>query len=1142
MNNNHFFSSKSAKIQKYILIISIFLINVFSLSANDAYVAQTNLTIRIQNKSIKDVFNQIESQSEFIILYEANVLDLTKKVTLNISEQPVSKVLDRVLVGEDATYTINDRQIIIKKSTESIASQTKTVTIRGTIFDENGETIIGANIFIKGKKTGTISDFDGKFVIEVPASNAALLISYIGYVSQEVKIKNQKEIKITLKENTETLDEVVIVGYGTQRKESVVGSVQMVKPGELKVPSSNLSSGFAGRLAGVVAMQRSGEPGADGADFWIRGISTFNGSQSPLIIIDGVQGSSADLNSIDPEVIEGFSVLKDATATALYGSRGANGVMIVTTKSGRDLEKTLVNFRVENSYSMPTQTPKFVNGVRYMEMYNEAIRSRGTGEVLYSDDKIDGTRMGGNPYVFPNVNWYDELFESGSMNQNANFNVRGGNKKIDYFSSVSVNHDSGILKNTDDFSYDSNINLMRYVFQNNINVSLSRTSKLSLRLNVQLRDYSGPVKETKDLFGLVMEGNPVDFPIRYPQNQDVDYIQWGGKSGGAFNNGYRNPYAEMASGYKSDFQSTVMSNLKFEQKLDFITEGLSADILFSFKNWTQTNTSRTAGYNQFEVPNYTVDADGNITDFTRKRVGAEQSTVLNTSNSTSGDRRIYLQGMINYNRTFARVHNVSGMLLYNQDEYNVNNPDGLIASLPQRKQGFAGRATYAYDYRYLAEFNFGYNGSENFGAGNRFGFFPSVGLGYVISSEPYFKKFRETITNLKLRASWGLVGNDQIGGDRYLYLSDIELESDDLSYTTGKDQNVDKKGPKYKRYANPDITWEVGSKWNLGLELGIKNAFNLNFDMFHEVRSNIFMERQSIPGFLGTSPADKWIDLKTKIFGNLGKVQNQGFDFSVDYFKQFNKDFQMSLKGTFTFAQNKVLEYDEPSFQKYPNLSRVGHSINQELLYTSDRLFIDYNEVLNSPSQKLGGWVTGGDIKYINLPDADGNYDNVIDSNDRSYSGMPTVPEIVYGFGPSFRYKKFDFSFFMQGVARTSIRMEGIHPFGTDGTRSVQQFIADDYWSANDPNIYASYPRLSKQDNDNNTAKSTFWQRNGAFLKLKNAELGYNHKSFRVYLRGSNLLTFSEFKEWDPEQGSGSGLFYPTQRVFNLGIQLTLNK
>lgn len=1135
-HKNYFFLSMNRIPLCMKLFIALLVFSASILHAEIVYSQSGSVNLNFTNTAIENILTEIETQTGYTFFYNNKNVDVAKKVSLSAAKKSLSSILDELFAGTNIEYVTKGTNIVLRAKEQ----QQKKYQIKGLVTDDRGEPIIGASVSVKGEAgNGVITDFDGNFTLTTTAGKVTLEISYIGYKSVVVEATSGKPVRVKLQEDNQVLNEVVVVGYGTQKKESVVGSVQMVKPKELHVPSSNLSTGFAGRLAGVVAVQRSGEPGADGADFWIRGISTFNGSKNPLIVIDGVQASSGDLNALDPEIIESFSVLKDATATALYGSRGANGVMIVNTKSGRESEKAIVNVRIENSYSTHTRTPEFVDGVRYMEMYNEAVLSRKTGEVLYPQAKIDGTRAGLNPMIFPNVDWYNELFRKGAMNQNVNVNVRGGYKKLDYFSSVSVNHDNGVLRNTKDFSYNSNLNIMRYVFQNNINLSLSNTSKLSLHLNVQLKDYSGPASSASDLFGMVMEANPVDFPVRYPADPESDYIRWGGKVGGKFNNGYRNPYAEMARGYKSDFESTVMANLKFEQKLDFITEGLSAEALFSFKNWSQSSTKRDSGYNQFQLVTY---KPNDLSNYTLSRVGEEVSTVLGTENKSSGDRRIYLQAMVNYNRTFGGVHNVSGMFLYNQDQYNTNNPEDLIGSLPQRKQGIAGRLTYAYDYRYLAEVNFGYNGSENFAEGHRFGFFPSFALGYAISREKFFERFSNTITNLKLRASWGLVGNDQIGGERYLYLSDIELQHDDMIYTTGRDQNVDKKGPRYKRYSNPTITWEVGSKWNVGIDLGLWNDLNITADVFREVRSDIFMERRRVPDFIGTNANDKWINLKTKMYGNLGKVENKGMDFSVDYMKGFNKDFSMSLKGTFTFAQNKVLAYDEPDFQKYPNLSRVGHPIDQPLLYIAERLFVDDAEVNRNPIQNIGGKVMAGDIKYKNLADIYGNYDGVIDANDRQYTGMPTTPEIVYGFGPSFRYKDFDFSFFLQGAARVSIMMKQFHPFGSEGTRSVLKFIADDYWTADNQNIHAGYPRLSKTDNANNTVASTYWQRDGSFLKLKNAEVGYNHKFFRVYLRGSNLLTFSKFKYWDPEQGSGNGLFYPTQRVINLGIQLSFNK
>lgn len=1014
-------------------------------------------------------------------------------------------------------------------------------SVSGKVVDGKGNPVVGASVKVADTNLGTSTDVDGAFRIKNLQLPVTIEVAYLGYKTQVITVRDSQPVNVALVETDSQIDEVVVVGYGTQKKASVVGSVQVIKTDELKVSSSSLSTSFAGRMAGVIAVQRSGEPGADGADFWIRGISTFSGATDPLIIIDGVQSTSADLNALDPEVIAGFSILKDATATALYGMRGANGVMIVTTKSGINSDKPIVNVRMEATYNNPTYVPEYVDGVTYMNMYNEALSTRGTTDVIsYRQDKINNTgKVGSNQYVYPNVNWYDTLFKGGSMAEDVNVNVRGGGNKVQYFSNFAFNNEEGMLRRTNDFSYNTNVQVQRYTFQNNIDANITKTTKMALHMNVVLRDYNGPASSASSLFGLVNQVNPVDFPVRYEKSEDYSYILWGGKSGGAYNNGYRNPYAEMVCGYNTSFTSTLNTNLTVEQDISRWVKGLKASALISFRNYAYTSISRTAGYNQFELDSYTSNGDGSVSDVVLGRVGSELSTTLGTGSSSDGNRRIYLQGMLSYDRTFGGKHNVSAMLLYNQDQYNVNNPGSLFDALPQRKQGVAGRLTYDYDYRYMLEANFGYNGSESFAVNHRWGFFPSVGVGYTISRENFFKPLSDVITNLKIRGSWGLVGNDDTNA-RFVYLSQLSLQDKDFYYQTGRNMNYTLYGPNYQRFANSEITWETGEKLNLGLDLSIMNKCNITVDVYREHRRNIFMTRQAIADFLGTQPYDRWSNFTTSVYGNLGEVLNKGVDFSIDYGDQITPDFYLSLKANFTYAHNEVLAYDEPNYLEYPNLSIVGHSLNTPLLYQAERLFIDDAEVANSPEQKLGGLkVLAGDIKYTDIANVNGKCDGQIDSNDRIYSGNPTVPEIVYGFGASARYKNFDFSLFFQGAGRVSILMSGIYPFGTDGIRSFQTFIADDYWSENNPNIYSSFPRLSKKDNANNTASSTYWQRDGKYLKLKNVEIGYNFKKARVYLRGTNLLTFTPFKYWDPEQGSGNGLFYPTQQSFNIGVQLS---
>lgn len=1007
------------------------------------------------------------------------------------------------------------------------AQSTSSRSISGVVTDAaTGDPLIGATVQVKGTTVGTSTDLNGAFAINLPTDRRTLIFSYVGYQSQELSInRGETSLHVALQGDANALDEVVVVGYGQQKKGMLVSSVQSIAPSDLRLPSSSLSTGFAGRLAGVIAVQRNGQPGADQADFWIRGISTFGSATDPLIILDGVAIDANELNGLDPEIIESFSVLKDATATALYGSRGANGVMIVTTKSGKNLDKPIVNFRFETALSTPTSRPETVDAVTYMQMYNESVLTRGTGQIPYTQAKIDGTRAHRNQYIYPDVDWYEEMFKNLAVNENFNFNIRGGSSRVDYFMSATVRHEEGMLKNLsrDYFSYNNNYSVWRYAFQNNVNVNLTRTTKVSLKINTQLRDTHGPVKASEDIFGMIMNGNPADMPITFPDDPTVNHIRWGGKAM------VKNPVAEMVTGYKDEFQSVLNANLSLDQNFDFITEGLSASALISFKNYSYTQTSRSAGYNSYEIAGTGTGEDGSET-YDLEIRGNEQSTTLSTSSGSEGDRKIYIQGMINYNRDFG-PHNVSAMLVYNQEETAISNPGTLFASLPKRKQGLAGRLTYGYDNRYLVEANFGYNGSENFARGRRFGFFPSVAVGYVVSQEKYWERLKKVVSYFKLRGSYGLVGND---GDntRFMYMSDLSLSGAD--YTTGYDGEYTLSGPVYNRFGNTNITWETGRKLNVGVDLQFWNRLNLVADMFQEIRSGIFLERGTIPAFLGTS--------STKVYGNLGEVKNRGVDLSMDYTQRIGKDFFLSVKGTFTFARNTVLEQDEPDFLQYPNLSRVGHSVNSFLLYEAQRLFIDDNEVKYSPEQLLGGTIMAGDIKYVNQPDANGEYDNVINSNDRIYAGYPEVPEIVYGFGFSAQWKGFDFSLFFQGAAHTSLVMSGFHPFGINNNvkRNVMQFVADDYWNESNPDIHAAYPRLSVEEYGNNTTASTYWLRDASFLKLKNAEIGYTYKKMRFYISGSNLLTFSRFKLWDPEQGGGSGLKYPTQRVFNIGFQMTL--
>ena len=706
-------------------------------------------SFKLQDVTVKDIFKYIEKNSEYIFLYSTDK-NLLKKINVDVNKKDITQVLDEILKNTTLIYDIDGKQIIIREKNASEKSQQKTTqkkkTIRGIVSDDSTqEPIIGATIRVNGSMTGTTSNIEGDFVLECAVGDT-LTVSFVGYQDRSVLVKSGNIYAIALKESAAELGEVVVTAFGVgQKKESLVGSIQQIKPQELKVPSSSLSTAFAGRMAGVIAVQRSGEPGADGANFWIRGKSTFNGNTSALIIMDGVEISSTELNALDPEVIESFSILKDATATALYGTRGANGVMIVATKNGKNLDKPIINFRLEGAISTMTRVPNMVDGPTYMKMFNEAVSRPGCDVSPYSQEKIDGTIAGLNPYIYPNVDWFDEIFNKSAFSERANFNIRGGSSKMDYFMSASFKHSNGHLKSLskDYFSYNNNVRNYNYDFINNLNISATRTTKISLGLNLSVADKKSPLMDVNDIFQLSMEANPVDFPVRFPANMsDRDFVLWGDKPGGIHGQGwYRNPVAEYVTGYKTNLRTTITANFKLAQELDMITKGLKFTGLFSFKNYSSSSTERSASYNHYYMSSY----DPSSMEYKITRIGDEQSTALTNDGSRNGDRKMYFQAILDYNRIFKEVHDLNIMFLYNQEQYDINGPTTLFSSLPQRKQGVAGRVSYSYDGRYYIEGNFGYNGSENFAKGHRFGFFPSIAVGYNISNEKFWQPIKPVI-------------------------------------------------------------------------------------------------------------------------------------------------------------------------------------------------------------------------------------------------------------------------------------------------------------------------------------------------------------------------------------------------------------
>ncbi len=1102
------------------LTIVLTLLTLLQVSA--ASLAQ-RITIVAKNMPLSKVMKDVQKQSGYRYLLNRSEYQQAL-INVDISDADIQQTMSALLKDLPYEWTIKDNMIVIKPGIQKVKQQQVEVT--GMVTDTTGRPIPGATVIVKNQsRIGTSTDNNGRYILEVPA-NGTLVFAYVGFLTTEEAVAGRSKINVQLKADDTGLEEVVVVGFGTQKKQSVVGAVESIKPSSLKTSSSSFTTAFAGKIAGMVSVQKSGEPGSDGANFWIRGISSFAGNINPLIILDGVEVNQYVLNSLPPEVIDQFSILKDATATALYGTRGANGVLIINTKTGSNRERMNINARVETGFSSHTKEQRMADGVTYMTLYNEAIKSRiGSGNYIpkFTDEKIDGTRLGLDPFVYPNVNWNDILFKPYTTNQNANINVSGGGSNTTYFINASVFNENGLFKNYND-RYSSNIVNRKYNLQSNVSANITPSTTLGIKVNAIFQDRDGPSVSTANVYSSTLTAPPTAAPVLFPSKNGEDHLLFGTAAGPYAQGYFPNPYADLVRGHRNLFASTTLGVIDLTQKLDFLLKGLEVKALASFNNYSTTSVDRTFKPHYFAINQLTdLNPDGTY-NYTLMTMGEPGKTALATSTGSGGDRRTNLQASIGYTQTFAAKHEVNAMVLYHQKQYNNNQPGGtLLAVLPQRQQGLAGRLTYNYDQRYFTEFNFGYNGSENFKKGNRFGFFPSIAAGYVISNEPFFKDLNTPFDLLKLRGSYGLVGNDQIN-TRFPYITNVDLDKN--FYYFGYDFNNGLGGPNVTLLGNEDAQWEIGEKLNLGLEIGLYKHFSLIADVFRERRSDIFMQRRTIPAHLGMGA--------TLPFANIGKVQNQGVDLTLEYNKAIRPDFIISARGTFTYAANKLLDRDEPK-QQEPYLSEIGQPLYMYKGLVAEGLFSSVEEIANSPVQTYEPVVLPGDIKYKDL-----NNDGKIDNNDMTYIGNPSIPQVIYGFGTSLQYKNFGFSISFQGTGKVSLMMSGIHPFDKNEF-NVLQYIVDDYWSEANPNQNARYPRLDNEANNNNSQYSTYWLKDASFLRLKDVEFSYTFKKVRAYLSGNNLIQFSSFKAWDPELGSGSGLSYPLQKTFRIGLQFNFN-
>ena len=1097
--------------------------------------AQGRIAIKGKSVTMRQTIKMIEDKSDYTFFFKASDVDNVGQKDIDC-QGTINEVLNEVLKGSSVTYVVKNKEVILKteKSAPAVQQQSKKRTISGTVIAaDNKEPIIGANIWLRNSSVGAITDVNGRYSITIEGVGGVLEFTYIGMKKQEIAVGDQKTIDVVMTPDTEVLDEVVVVGYGHQKKESVVGAISTIDIAKLNVPGSSISSVLAGQLAGVVAMTRSGEPGkGSAADFYIRGVSSFKGSTKPLVLVDGIE---RELDLVDTDDIASFSILKDASASAVYGVRGANGVILITTKGGKE-GKPQINVRAEAGMTSPTRMPKMLQAAEWAELYNEA-----SGREYYSAEAIAKYRDGSDLDLFPNVNWQKAMFNDLASNQRVNLSVTGGGDVVKYYVSGSFYNESSIFKSSKNmYDYDSSINYNKFNFRANVDITVTPSTTLNVNMaNIYEKKMSpsgmGDDWTEDELWNYTIMTSPNAFPKEYSD---------GTIAAPSSNSGY-NPWNLLVhSGYREQFWNSSQSLIGLRQdfgKLWKPLKGLTGNFKFSWDAWNTSTQRRDKEPTQYHATGR--DDDGNLIFGSPIRTGSGE---LGYNRKTDGTRTTYMEASLNYEQLFAQKHRVGALFLYNQKIRNRTQEPDKFKSLPYKNQGIAARGTYAFKDTYFAEFNMGYNGSENFARGHRFGFFPAGAIGWLVSNEKWFEPVAKTVDLLKLKASYGIVGNDDIGGERrWIYESTIVNSGNEFYYGVNGSSPGGGQGIRIGDVENLNVSWEEAKKMNIGVEFSLFNAVKIQADYFHEERTGIFLARAGLPAIVGLSSVP---------YTNIGKTVNQGFDGTIEYSQKVGQVF-LTARGNFTYNRNKLLNNDEPDWQyKYQN--RIGKPFGskgelQPFGLVALGMFESQEEIDNSPQQMFGAYRVG-DLKYQDI-----NGDGKIDSQDRIAIGYTNLPEVIYGFGATAQWKNWDINVFFQGVGHTSFFLNGSSvktPFSTGNLEraAINTDVYDNVWkttNTDEQNLAVIYPRMSMSGaagSGNNAEQSTWWLRNGRFLRLKNFELGYTMpksvmsktfvKTLRFYLSGNNLLTFSQFKLWDPEKGNGDGNGYPPNRIVTFGL------
>lgn len=1099
----------------------------------------------MSNSTLREVLKTIEKSSQFVFFYLDDAVNLERKVSIDSKNKNIEEILSELFEGTSCTYRISDRQIFISgKAPASTEQQQNKRKISGRVTDIKGEPLIGVNVTVDGDANGSITNMDGLYEIFVTKKSVVLKFTYIGFKTSEIRTNASTNIyDVTLEEQVNELEETVIVGYGTQRKISNIGAQSSMKMEDIKTPSASLTTTLAGRLAGVVAVQRTGEPGKDAADIWIRGISTPNTS-SPLVLVDGVERS---FNDIDPEDIESLTTLKDASATAVYGVRGANGVILIKTKPGK-VGKPTVSADYYESFTRFTKMVDLADGITYMNAANEAMRNDGIA-TKYTEDQIRNTIAGKDPYLYPNVDWLKEIFNDWGHNRRVNVNVRGGSEKVAYYASVSYFNETGMTVTDKNINtYDSKMKYSRYNFTTNLNIDVTPTTKVEIGAQGYLGEGNYPAISSADLYNAAMSISPVEYPKMFFVNGEA-YVP-----GTSTNNNFNNPYSQATRrGYDNLTKNQIYSNLRVTQNLDMLTKGLKLTAMYAFDVYNEIHVHQDRAESTYNFLDTSVPYDMNGQPILQRIY--EGSNVLSYKQETSGNKKTYLEASLNYDRTFNDDHRVSALFLFNQQSKLLYPKGTLEDAIPYRMMGIAGRATYSWKDRYFAEFNIGYNGAENFSPKHRFGTFPAFGVGWVVSNEKFWQPLSKAVSFLKIRYTDGKVGNSEVSDRRFMYLDQMK-ENGDYGYKFGPN------GTKWSGYETVnmavDLIWEESRKQDLGIDLKLFNDdLSIVFDLFKERRENILLKREhSIPSFLGYNTSAP--------YGNIGIIENKGFDGTIEYNKRINKDWVIALRGNVTFNKDKWIQGELPE-QKYEWMNQYGHNINGVKGYVAEGLFTqteiddmarweslsDANKAITpKPFASQFGTVKAGDIKYKDL-----NNDGQIDAYDQTYISRGDVPTTVYGFGFTVGWKDLSVGMMFQGVAGAERVLNGssVNPFnGGGGSGNLYSNIGD-RWTEENPDQNAFYPRLSygseTTSNINNFQKSTWWVRNMNFLRLKTLQISYNlpkpwvnkvHlKNAAVYVMGTNLFTLSRFKLWDPELNTDNGASYPNTTSYSVGINFT---